>query len=400
MPGRAEAAPAAMSRAERVGVAVPGEGSHLPVFDGLRGIAILLVLLTHAVALSLEPITQLDRVVRSLARVGWTGVDLFFVLSGFLITGILLDTRGRPRWWRNFFARRTLRIFPLYYGALAFLFVLLPRLTRWSEPDFMMLQDNQAWFWGHAVNVLMAITGGHGAPLNTSHFWSLSIEEQFYLFWPFVVWLCSTRGLLRLAAIIMVAGIAFRLWLVLADPFHNAAAGYVLTPGRLDGLMTGAVLAVVARERGLARLQGMVPWAAGAGIAVLVTIAISRGGFEYRDAVMSVVGFPAIALVYGAALVAALTAPATHPITRALSGGVLGRLGKYSYGLYVFHYPILGALEWKFGFSHFGAGWLGGSRLPAVLGFALLGTALSYGIAWLSYNTYERQFLALKRYFR
>src|SRR5207245_9386686 len=97
---------------------------HMPVLDGLRGVAVLLVLLIHAIWGPLRPATaSIDVVVRAVAYAGWMGVDLFFVLSGFLITGILLDTRGQPGWWPNFIARRALRIFPLYYGALTVLFV-------------------------------------------------------------------------------------------------------------------------------------------------------------------------------------------------------------------------------------------------------------------------------------
>src|SRR3954464_3713102 len=132
----------------------PPARGHLPALDGLRGLAIVLVLFTHAIALPLEPVQgSLDSAVHALARIGWTGVDLFFVLSGFLITGILLDTRNEPRRWSRFFARRSLRIFPLYYGVLVALFVILPLVARhWTEPTYLTLEKNQAWYWLYAVN--------------------------------------------------------------------------------------------------------------------------------------------------------------------------------------------------------------------------------------------------------
>jgi peptidoglycan/LPS O-acetylase OafA/YrhL len=381
-------------------VPAPPSAAHVPMLDGLRGVAILLVFLTHAVALPLHPATRLDAVAREVARVGWSGVDLFFVLSGFLITGILLDTKGQARWWPNFFARRALRIFPLYYGVLILLFLVLPHVVHWSEPAFATLQAHQAWYWAYLVNVLDAVTKGDGVPLNTSHLWSLSIEEQFYLVWPLVVWLCRPRTLLHVAAIAMLAGIAFRLWLVLADPFHDAASAYVLTPGRLDGLMTGAALAVLARmPGGLGRFRRAAPWIAGGGALALAVTAIARGGFEYTDAVLSVAGFPVIAVVYGALLVAALDAAPTSPLARILDNRSLGRWGKYSYGLYVIHYPLIGALARKLSFYQRGTAWLGGSRLPLVLAFAGLAGTLSYAMAWASYHLYEKRFLALKRYF-
>src|SRR2546425_904777 len=176
-------------------------GDRVPVLDGLRGLAIILVFLAHAIREPLQPGTaSIDVALRAIAYTGWIGVDLFFVLSGFLISGILLDTRGQPRWWPNFIVRRALRIFPLYYGALTVLFVFLPWLVRWSNPDFVTLQANQRWYWTYTVNLLAALTDGRGTPLYTSHLWSLSIEEQFYLIWPFFVWVCRPRTLLRVAA--------------------------------------------------------------------------------------------------------------------------------------------------------------------------------------------------------
>ncbi|HYK81566.1 MAG TPA: acyltransferase, partial [Gemmatimonadales bacterium] len=253
----------------------------------------LLVLLNHAIAVPLWTATvPFDQTVRAVAFAGWIGVDIFFVLSGFLITGILLDSRGQPRWWPNFFVRRALRVFPLYYGALLFLFVLLPRVVHWAEPDFATLQANQPWYWGYMVNVLHALTSGEGTPLNTGHLWSLSIEEQFYLIWPLIVWACSPRGLLRMAAFAVVAGLAFRLAVVLHDP-ANARAAYFLTPGRLDTLMAGAALAVAVRmPGGLARVAAWAPRALAAGGGALGCLGVWRGGLDLKDPVVEVAAFP------------------------------------------------------------------------------------------------------------
>ena len=372
----------------------------MPVLDGLRGVAVLLVLLIHAIWGPLRPATaSIDVVVRAVAYAGWMGVDLFFVLSGFLITGILLDTRGQPGWWPNFIARRALRIFPLYYGALTVLFVLLPWLVHWSNPEFVTLQANQRWYWTYTVNVLAARTGGSGTPLFTSHLWSLSIEEQFYLIWPLVVWACRPRTLLRVAGLAVIAGLAFRLGLVLHDPL-NARAVYWLMPGRLDGLMTGAALALVARSPGrLLRLNAFAPLALGAGGLALGALAVSRGGLYVTDPVVAVAVYPILALVFGSLLVMAQTAPPTGRLVRALSGASLGKWGKYSYAIYLVHYPLLGAIEWKTTFYQREVALLGGSRLPSVLLLAAVTISLSYGLGWLSYHLYEKRFLSLKRYF-
>lgn len=372
---------------------VPHERRVIPQLDGIRGLAILLVFLTHFVALRLpEHAGGVDGAVRWVARFGWTGVDLFFVLSGFLITGILVDTKGQPNYWRNYAARRCLRIFPLYYGALFLVMIVLP-LTHWTEPQFATLRANQAWYWTYTVNFLQAIKGRAATPLNTSHFWSLCIEEQFYLLWPLAVLLMPRRAIPMIAAAVIALGFVFRWWVVHSglDP----SAAYVLTPGRLDGLMIGAALAVAARDGGLARIRPLAIKVTAVAGGLVLALAVWRG-MEYADPVIAVVGFPAIAAAFGGFLVMGLTSPG--PLSRFLSLGPLRSWGKYSYGLYLIHYPLLGAIEDKLGARFERMTWMG-SHLPGVVALCAVGVPLAYGVAWLSYHLYEKRFLALKRYF-
>ena len=249
------------------------------------------------------------------------------------------------------------------------------------------------------MNLLAALTHGRGTPLRTMHFWSLSIEEQFYLIWPLIVWACKPRALLRLVALALVGGLAFRVGLVLHDP-ANPYAPLLLTPGRLDGLMTGAALAAVARmPGGLARLRAWAPVAFAAGVLAVGLLAMVRRGLEPLDPVVGVAATPVVALVYGALLVLALTAPPSSRLVRTVRSVWLGKWGKYSYGIYVIHLPLLGALEHETTFYQRGVAWLGGSQLPGVLLLAAVGMSMSYALAWLSYHVYEKPFLELKRYF-
>ncbi|HZJ61945.1 MAG TPA: acyltransferase [Kofleriaceae bacterium] len=154
----------------------------VPALDGVRGLAILLVL-----AHNLSPFESTRRLIDLSAGLtfdfGWVGVQLFFVLSGYLISGILLDTRGAPGYYRAFFGRRVLRIFPLYYGVLFLCLVLLPVLGL--APDALLAdRRHSVWLWTYLINWAEPL----GAAIAVfPHFWSLAVEEQFYLVWPFVV---------------------------------------------------------------------------------------------------------------------------------------------------------------------------------------------------------------------
>ena len=184
----------------------------IPALDGLRGIAVLLVMIYHfsyAWGFSASPVVT---VYARLSGVGWMGVDLFFVLSGFLITGILHDCRGRDGYFSSFFARRSLRIFPLYY---AFVLLVLP-LSVWLQtgdaaPAVAALRDRGGWYLGYAVNFMVALDGGWATSMpHTEHLWSLALEEQFYLVWPPLVLLLSRRALIRTSAVLVVVALAAR----------------------------------------------------------------------------------------------------------------------------------------------------------------------------------------------
>src|SRR4029077_8518462 len=162
---------------------------HLPALDGMRGLAVMMVLVFHFVGQML-PTNALERAIVGVTKHGLLGVDLFFVLSGFLITGLLYEAHDKPNYLRNFYMRRVLRIFPLYYGVLALVFFVAPLIPPLLGPTLDYLLDRQAWAWLYGINVYLA---GHEewsfSYLN--HFWSLSVEEHFYLVWPFVVLLLA-----------------------------------------------------------------------------------------------------------------------------------------------------------------------------------------------------------------
>ena len=162
----------------------PGRRTYFPGLDGLRGIAVLLVVAVH-----FFPQFKMSNWAESwLAKIpenGWTGVDLFFVLSGFLITGILIDASDKPHRFRNFYMRRVLRIFPLYLGVLVVVLWLIPDVTGLELPP--IIRTNQAWLWFHLSNVKMVLENDYifnTGWVNLAHLWTLAVEEHFYLVWP------------------------------------------------------------------------------------------------------------------------------------------------------------------------------------------------------------------------
>jgi peptidoglycan/LPS O-acetylase OafA/YrhL len=367
-------------------------GARIPTLDGLRGLAILLVLFHHFVIYArIRPEILLDQGIRSSMLAGWIGVDLFFVLSGFLITGILIDAKGSPGYFRNFYARRSLRIFPLYYGVLALAFFLVP-LVLTTGDSFAQFHSSQAWYWSYLVNVKIAVDGW-GAFYALDHFWSLAVEEQFYLVWPLAIYFLASRGIARLCVGCFVAALVVRFGLVHQN---EALAAYVLAPARMDALAAGGFLAVVARMAG-----GLEPWR-GAATRILIAsgTALSvlffwKRGLPELDAFVATAGYSLIAILFAALLTLAVTASPRSIVHRALTSRPLTYLGRYSYGLYVFHQPIM------IGFGHyfFTAGDIPrvlGSQMPGLIAFAAVTGALSLVVSIVSWHLFESYFLALK----
>src|SRR5687768_12816390 len=199
-----------------------------PVLDGVRGVAISAVLWHHFVIYSgFEARVPFDHLLWESGSLGWAGVDLFFVLSGFLITGILYDSRSSGRYYVNFFGRRALRILPLYYGVLVLAFLVLPVFLEPQSAE--SLTRNQAWYWLYLINVKVALDGWDAAAY-LGHFWSLAIEEQFYLIWPLAVRALSRRKLLLVCAVCFIGALGFRFLLPMWLP---ELAVYVLMPTRM-----------------------------------------------------------------------------------------------------------------------------------------------------------------------
>jgi peptidoglycan/LPS O-acetylase OafA/YrhL len=361
--------------------------AHIPALDGLRGVAILLVIPHNADIFSnsapwLWPMALL-------AHAGWVGVQLFFVLSGFLITRNLLDSRERPHYFRSFYTRRALRIFPLYFLTLLVGLVLLPMFVTYS-PAALASHQHQVWLWTFTSNWSQPF----GADVSGfSHFWSLAVEEQFYLVWPFVVLLAAGTRLLWVCVALVLVALLSRAFMQMSGAKPEMI--YMFTYCRMDALAMGAAMAVVSQS------APAMQWITGHSRAVLtVTFGVLIGVALYSHT-FSV--FDPHTLVLGQTLLAAafaLLVVSVGSISRGTFGPLLRRLlemswlrrvGRYSFAMYVFHLPLIVVL----GSTVHEALSFAGSATPLLYVLAFIGLSFLAGMA--SYYLLEKHFLALKR---
>ncbi len=367
------------------------KGERLPALDGLRGVAILLVIVSH----------YLGDYWRT-ATVGWTGVDLFFVLSGFLITGILLDAKGGPHYFRNFYARRTLRIFPLYYLVLFLVFVVAPWFPALNTEGYREVAGRQVWLWTYTANLYASAHGEIGANpfagdwVELLHLWSLSVEEQFYLVWPFIVLFTTRRQLIGVCAIGFLGAWMLRMYFI-TERFNPEP--YFFTLCRVDDLAIGAFVAVMGRDRnGLEKLRACAPWLAIIALWVLTGTAVQVHHFFQLSGDVQRYAYSAFSLLYGCLLVFALAAPKKNLYRRLLENPVLRSFGKYSYAIYIFHWGLSGLLFARIVPLEALTERLG-SQDAALTVRVFVVASVSWGIGWLSWNAYEKHFLKLKSRF-
>lgn len=306
----------------------------LPALDGIRGLALTIVVVFHVHRLLPSPAPSSSlaaRLAGKAADAGWCGVELFFVLSGFLITTGLLDARRRGEPAVHFYVRRVIRIVPAYYAFLLVLFTAAPLLAAAPE-EAATLRANQPWYWTFLVDVLVFRHGWEATPLHTGHLWSIAIEAHYYACWPIAVRHLDRRGLRTLCAGLFVAsGVGRALMLLAGSP---ATAVYAFTATHLEGLAAGGWLALapfdVGSDPSWRRRLGL---AAGAGALGFVTLGALRETLQPSDPIVALFGIPCAALI-------ATGFVGLRPFAHVLSHPALTTIGGYSYAAYLFHDPI------------------------------------------------------------
>ena len=379
-----------MNRSDRVGAF----STHLPSLDGLRGLAVLIVIAHNTQMFEPTPPGLGNAVLFYALNFGWMGVQLFFVLSGFLITGILLDTRSQPHWWRDFMVRRILRIFPLYYGTLAVIFLLLPGLS--IQPSVFADDNAKQWsLWLFLSNWTESFgMGGSTVP----HFWSLAVEEQFYLLWPLLIWwLRRPSAVLKSSLIIAGISLLVRVWLIQHQ--FTAQMVYSWTPCRMDALALGGAAAAAWRTPGIKAwlIRYRRQWLCSLWALAAVTFLLTRG-FPRVGPSDQTWGYSVLALLFTGLVLSAALNDTAHgtPAFSVWRMHCLRFVGRYSYGMYVFHRLIHEVYSQQITNR---LGVTPASSAGVAVAHVIAITLCSLGLAIVSYHCYEIHFLRLKRHF-
>jgi peptidoglycan/LPS O-acetylase OafA/YrhL len=362
------------TRAQSLVPSAPGLPGHVNALDGYRGFAVLAVITGHY--LSHQGLGKFALATSA----AWTGVDAFLVLSAYLITSILYRQRGSDRFFQRFYTRRALRLFPLYYFIVLLTLALTPILHihwRLGHIPFFLYATNIVLPWDQSL-------GGLG-PLNFHHLWTLALEEQFYLVWPwFVGSRLSRAALIRVCWIGIVVAFFLRVYMVHYD--LNGWVIYQSLPTRMDSLLVGALLALSPLPSVRTCWIGVL-----GGLACFLAVILHGHTIFFTSPEMMTVGYSAVALLYVSLLALALHRGTL--LQRLLTTGWLRQYGKYSYGLYLWHYIFFGqVLE----FEQWMATVVPVPAVASLLSFAIC-LSIATLIAVLSYHFIEAPFLRLKR---
>lgn len=370
----------------------------IPELDGIRGIAILLVLICHywVGTIKSDPNSMVSHLTRRLSLT-WSGVDLFFVLSGFLIAGILIDNRHARNYFSAFYVRRMCRIFPLYFFWL-FLFVVLGLATRGQTQtayNSLFHVPSPLPLWSYATftqNIFMFTRRTYGAGwLGIT--WSLAIEEQFYLLLPLMLWLVPAKKVPYVLAILILLAPLLRLFFLNFHPHFDFSI--YLMPSRSDALLLGVAGAYMVRNeralRSLSENRTLLYIALGillSGVALLTLIQSSPSSES-----MTYLGYSWLALLYFCFLLIAVTE--SRGIVSAITRNVwLRRMGRLAYGLYIYHLAIL----WLTHGLVLNQEPQTANRTDLLV--TLIALVLTFVVSYLSWAIFEKRFIAWGHLFK
>lgn len=394
------------------------DAGRIPALDGVRGLAIAMVMFFHLTVLWKG--NRLDAIYGAVTRLGWVGVDLFFVLSGFLITGILLSSRGQKRFFSSFYMRRVLRIFPLYYLVILFATVILPLTPLTQMANFQSVNHGEwnfpfglkaywphwPFYWLYFANIPIVFTRDFNNDF-IGITWSLAIEEQFYMIWPLVVLYCTPAQLKKVCVGVLSFSFLCRVAVAVYIHFYGNAAdnhrmAYEFTFSRLDAISLGSLLATINYVGGIDAVRALIPrtllFAPISLLLILVSIVLAKKPIFHEHWFGSTIGYTAIAIFFFCLLIWTITSSPSGFFNRFFTQGWLRFLGKYSYAIYLCHMPIHTIVREKI-YRPEDFPQIGGTYMLGQIIFYVICTVPTLIVALLSWNLIEKHFLSLKKYF-
>jgi len=344
---------------------------HYNELDGVRAIAVIMVLFYHFFK-DVDVNYDILVLLKKLSLFGKTGVSLFFVLSGFLITRILLNTKQNDSYFKSFYIKRVLRIFPLYYFFLVIYYFVVPLFLHQSFADF----SQQIWYWTFMQNFALTFDWNSVGPI---HYWSLSVEEHFYLFWPLIIYYCSLKNVKW--AIVSLCIISFLVRFILIE---NQIEESLFTFARFDELAVGSFLAILELQQKLVK-QNLRKFLAVFIVFLipLIYISLNNGNYSLLE---SCARYLVLAMVYGSFIAITIVIEPDNFLKKILDNNALKSIGKISFGLYVYH-PICFNIV------------INDLKITNLAFTFVLSFGLAYLVSILSYHLLEKKFLKLKTQF-
>lgn len=369
---------------------------YVPALDGVRGYAVLMVLLVHTMGIFIERNGHLTETfvvaMNKIVMLGRYGVDLFFVLSGFLITGILIKSAAKKeKYFKNFYVRRMLRIFPLYYAYLLSIIFLLPVLVDYTKINLNML----VIYMFYLQNAIVLI-GGTLQEYLLGHFWSLAVEEHFYLAWPFIVRFLKPSKQVVVSISLILLAIAFRAWFVYFSGMRTGGIEYYVgrfTLCKVDGIILGCMLALGVRNKAISLMLEANKYLFL--IVSLVTVAVAEtvymaGGYLKA---YNVYGGLLYGILFSAIINLVMFAEVDCLANKIFDNRLLRLFGKHSYAIYVIHVPISAWIYTSF-FSEMPT-----SVIISGAKFFLITTFVALIVSILIWHAYEKHFIKMKALF-
>jgi peptidoglycan/LPS O-acetylase OafA/YrhL len=362
--------------------------------DGLRGIAVVLVMASHifrrANEFTQHPILYF---ISNAAAIGWIGVDIFFVLSGFLITSILFNAREKQHYFRNFYVRRILRIVPLYYAVMLIVFLIVIPI---KTPEFVDKIPQLIPFQLLYLQNWVVLTPWAQSSLYIGVTWSLAIEEQFYLFWPALVYFIKKESLFKLglgyfllSGIIRATGIL--LW---KDTFQAIHFFYYNSFTRFDELIFGGLLAIaISSNYWREKIKTIAQPTLFASLFFFIALwVIDQSPLNFKHIPINLAGYTSMSILTGALISVFVIHPENSKIRQVFRNGMLVFLGKYSYAMYLFHIPVLLILLDLLWWTHY-RGW------KMYLLFIASSFLVTIALSFASWHLFEKHMLNLKKHF-